>query len=208
LATEHLKGADLRSVREMRVTEPSSIGLLAASVLVISIGVLFRAGRLRAWAATYRNPLFPAYMRNAVFAAIPSGTMFLLWWILLVVGNPVLKIGLFAASLILAGLASFIAFRAPGWSRPAWLRTNEPKTAVPESDVRLGRLAYVGLWVVFAAAVCSWWVFDLSLLALSVSLAFIVPVIAAYHRRKPFQRPVISDERGSHGPARRQSRSA
>lgn len=130
-------------------------------------GLLGRIGLWRGrWVENYRNPLLPAPTRNAVLALLPFGVGLLLLspdtqcgsdnfrsiaWCT-GAGNPITLLA--GLGLIAAGF--FVAFFAPNWSKPAWLReaeSNNWQGYRPATDHRLGYAIAFGAILVLGAAI-------------------------------------------------------
>ena len=96
----------------------------------IARGILIRLGVDRTWAARYRDPDLPSYLRNGPLALIPLCLAFLLCMI------PVYAIdmdgpradlggGLAIGGLLLILASVVLMERPPRWIKPAWLRDEE-----------------------------------------------------------------------------------
>lgn len=130
-------------------------------------GFLARIGLWRGrWVENYRNPLLGAPTRNGVLALLPWGLGFLLFspdlqcggnnfgsipWCTSA-GDPITLL----AGLVLIAVGVFVAFFAPNWSKPAWLREAERNNWEgyrPSSDHRLGYAIALAAIVVLGGAI-------------------------------------------------------
>ena len=172
-------------------SEWESFVLLGMGAVGFLVGALFRAGYMRRWATAYLNPSFPPHVRNGIFAMMPFGAVFLLWWVGIAIyesgGSPVAATLPFLASVPALVIGLIFSVRPPVWMKPAWLRADERDPAAASRararNVRMTRVQYLLSWIAVAAAVVVWWLLDLGVAALVVGLAFTIPIILAARPR-------------------------
>lgn len=174
-------------------TQWQPILLVAVGVVSVVVGGLFRAGRLRAWAAITRNDSFPPHVRNSVFSLVPCGVVCLLWVGGIALheagGSAVLATYVELASVPVLLLAIWISARPPAWSKPAWLRAEDARVAAGGRRIyggrppELGPRLYALAWALLVAAVIVSIVVSAPVVAVGIGLAFAVPIIVAVRPR-------------------------
>jgi len=116
---------------------------LVVGVALVTLGVLFRAGRMRGGASYYWDDALPFYARNVGFSLVPFGAMFLCWsaaGVLLRASNRV-GYALIAAGVAFAGLAFVLLIAPPAWVKPRWLRSVEATRYGSTTPTRVFRAA-------------------------------------------------------------------
>jgi len=87
-------------------------------------GILIRTGAIRA--AFIRQYLYyPWYRRNALFAFIPIGLVFIAWGVLPLLDRAApfgVWLAVVAASVVALMFAFVVMVRPPWWMKPRWLR--------------------------------------------------------------------------------------
>jgi hypothetical protein len=100
---------------------------LVAGLVVVTMGLLFRFGRLRGMGRYYDNAIFPTWTRNVGLGMIPIGLVFLCWSVtgFLAESAPGVAEAAALASLLLMAVSMWVTYRPPAWIKPAWMRKGE-----------------------------------------------------------------------------------
>jgi hypothetical protein len=102
-------------------------GSLVAAVVSLTLGVLFRLGRVRGIGRYYRNPQFPYFTRNFGFSMLPAAAMCFLFFMSTLIWetSETAGLGLFACSMGAAGLTVLLTHWPPDWLKPRWIKDGE-----------------------------------------------------------------------------------
>jgi hypothetical protein len=161
----------------------------AMGIAGVVFGVLAKIGHWRRWAPRYFAEDLPFYLRNAVFALIPIGVMFLAAAAAaavqpLAVWAPLPFIGLVLASGISAVV---ICLDPPDELKPDWLLAEERGEAEPPPDrkryLAVSSFEYWTLVVLLIGLVAAWAIFDLPI-SLLIAVGMALSLLAAARRRR------------------------
>ena len=149
---------------------PVSVILAVVGVMLIVLGLLIRAGRMRVALALYEYEALPDYTRNGAFTLVPIGVTCLLGAAAAELANKDPEwVGVVATLLFVVALVITIwwTFRPPEWMKPAWLREYEASGGEGQERqpmrIPVPSFLYVGLWLAWGVLLVLWLLFDWSL---------------------------------------------